>query len=234
VNGKPSGGISHPCGSSSSQTFASLRTPCRWCGEHLDRAPFESVLDGLGWRAHEGIETGREPPEYARISEALWVRAKPYLGGRRPHPRIGKTLVDFTCSTLRRRAGLDDMIEINSVRVPTQGLEGLWSAPGVVERMRRTYPALMQAPPDQLGMSVTPHRTGFAGRPSAKHLVAAEMEKRAKNGEFKSSMRKEAKELADWYAATHPEDPSTSDGAIRNSLAHVHRRLKGQAAATPD
>jgi hypothetical protein len=47
-------------------------------------------------------------------------------------------------------------------------------------------------------------------------------------------MRKEAKELADWYAATHPEDPSTSDGAIRNSLAHVHRRLKGQAAATPD
>jgi hypothetical protein len=83
-------------------------------------------------------------------------------------------------------------------------------------------------------MSATPHRTGFAGRPSAKHLVAAEMERRAKSGELKSSMRKEAKELADWYAATHPEGPSTSDGAIRNSLAHLHRRLKGQAAAPPD
>jgi hypothetical protein len=72
------------------------------------------LADGSLWA--EGIEMGREPPEYARISEALWVGAEPYLGGTRRHPRIGKTHVDFTCSTLRYRAGLDDMIQINSVR----------------------------------------------------------------------------------------------------------------------
>jgi hypothetical protein len=77
VNGKPSGGISHPCGSSSSQTFASLRTPCRWCGEHLDRAPFESVLDGLGWRAHP---RARGKPEVgARPTDSQGDRSTGYF-----------------------------------------------------------------------------------------------------------------------------------------------------------
>jgi hypothetical protein len=77
------------------------------------------LADGSLWA--EGIETGREPPEYARISEALWVRAEPYLGGRR-HPRIGKTLgigktlVDFTCSA-RRVENMIQPVQSNVVEI---------------------------------------------------------------------------------------------------------------------
>src|SRR5690348_12945374 len=41
-------------------------------------------------------------------------------------------------------------------------------------------------------------RTGFAGRPSSRHLLEAEMKRRAKVGDLKSSLREEARELADW------------------------------------
>jgi hypothetical protein len=179
--------------------------------------------DGTIWA--EGIEAGREPPEYARIPDALWVDARPDLSGMRVPPGIGRTHVDFTFSTLRRRTGRDEILEIRSVRIPTDCLENLWSAPGIIERMRRTYPALLQPQPDEPGMDATSHRTGFAGRPSGRHLVAAEMERRAKSGELKSSLRAEANELAKWYAATHPKTPSIQAGTIRNSLADLHRRL---------
>jgi len=53
-------------------------------------------------------------------------------------------------------------------------------------------------------------------------------------GELKHSLRAEAKELADWYAASHPQAPPIKDGAIRNSFADLYRKLIGQATTPLD
>jgi hypothetical protein len=68
-------------------------------------------------------------------------------------------------------------------------------------------------------------RTGFAGRPSGRWLVEAEMKRRAKSGELKLSLRAEAKALADWYALAYPTGPSIKAGAIRFSFAGLYRAL---------
>src|SRR5205823_4542542 len=66
-------------------------------------------------------------------------------------------------------------------------------------------------------------RTGFAGRPSSRHLLEAEMKRRAKVGDLKSSLRQEAKELADWLRLMHSEFPPAMANTIRNSLADLYR-----------
>lgn len=72
-------------------------------------------------------------------------------------------------------------------------------------------------------------RTGFAGRPSSRHLLEAEMKRRAKVGDLKSSLRQEAKELADWLRLMHSEFPPAKANTIRNSLADLHRELRAAA-----
>jgi hypothetical protein len=70
-------------------------------------------------------------------------------------------------------------------------------------------------------------RTGFAGRPPtiARPLIEAEMQRRAKSGELKSSMREEAEALVGWYVRTYPEGPPVAPGTIRNILGALYRRL---------
>ena len=74
-----------------------------------------------------------------------------------------------------------------------------------------------------------PFRTGFAGRPSSRHLLEAEMKRRAKVGDLKSSLREEARELAGWLRLMHPEFPPATANTIRNSLADLHRELRAAA-----
>jgi hypothetical protein len=72
-------------------------------------------------------------------------------------------------------------------------------------------------------------RTGFAGRPSSRHLLEAEMKRRAKVGDLKSSLREEARELADWLRLMHPKFPPATANTIRNSLADLYRELRAAA-----
>ena len=200
--------------------FELLRLPAQKSG--VPDTMLALLSDGSLWA--EGIEVGHEPPEYAKISEALWTEAL--------WP-IRKALVDFPHSTLRRGP-----VGIHSIRISTECLEKLWPEPGIVERMRRTYhPKLPNITPfftsaeaaavdaTAAGNERYAHHTGFAGRPTGKQLIGPEMERRARSGELKSSLRAEAKELADWYAAAHSGAPPARAGTIRNSFADLHRRL---------
>jgi hypothetical protein len=55
------------------------------------------------------------------------------------------------------------------------------------------------------------------------------MKRRAKVGDLKSSLRQEAKELADWLRLMHSEFPPAKANTIRNSLADLHRELRAAA-----
>jgi hypothetical protein len=173
----------------------------------------------------EGIDAGREPPEYVRVPEAWWAGARISRGdptNDRWTGPVGRTVINRYSCVLRRRINPDAMIEWRWIRVRTEELDAL---------LLRLYPNLA------IGEAKKVHtddlRTGFAGRPSARSLIAAEMERRANSGELKPSARAEAKELADWYAASYPEGPSTSHGTIRNSLADLYKRLNSQVAPPP-
>jgi hypothetical protein len=87
-----------------------------------------------------------------------------------------------------------------------------------------------RATPDAVQMS----RTGAAGRPSAKHLVLNELNRRARDGEIPSnaSIKQIAHELADWYEAgprkQEPNLPPLTSETIRKSLRAEIRRAMGE------
>jgi hypothetical protein len=182
-----------------------------------------------------------------RIPEAWWAGAQishclpsEWVGTRisRGYPEyrwmgpVGRTVINRYSSVLRRRINPDAMIEYRWIRVRAEELDR-WIRVRVEE-----FDALLPLRPNlAIGRAKKVHsddfHTGFAGRPSARCLIAVEMERRANSGELKPSARAEAKELAVWYAAKHPEGPSTSYGTIRNSLADLYKRLNSQVAPPP-
>jgi hypothetical protein len=70
-------------------------------------------------------------------------------------------------------------------------------------------------------------RTGVAGRPTSKHLVKCEMERRAKEGRLASSLAGEVRELRDWLQRQYPTVPQLTQSALQNALRCDYRRLKG-------
>jgi hypothetical protein len=182
----------------------------------------------------EGIEAGREPPEYARLSEAWWANARTiyYTDDRTPACYswlIGRTVVFCHRSLVWRKIDRFTTVEYRSVRLLTDQL--LKVSPELHLELRSRYPEPCEPPNEDERRT---YRTGLAGRPSGRHLVKTEMERRASRGELKHSLRAEAKELADWYAASHPQAPPIKDGAIRNSFADLYRKLIGQATTPLD
>jgi hypothetical protein len=77
----------------------------------------------------------------------------------------------------------------------------------------------------------TLYRTGFAGRPSGRWLIETEMKRRAENGDLKSTLSAEAKELISWNVETHPYGPPMKEGALKNSLRDQYRKLKAKVDA---
>jgi hypothetical protein len=102
------------------------------------------LADGRLWA--EGIEVGREPPEYVRISEAWWAGAQ--IRYDRPAALrwatdpVGRTIVYSHFSIARRRTSREYVIEYRSVRILTEQVEKLYPALDVEEVMRRAYLAL--------------------------------------------------------------------------------------------
>jgi hypothetical protein len=182
-----------------------------------------------GRLSSEGIDSWHEPPEYVRLSDAWWADAlTSYQHPERSQATelIGRTYVYPRLSIVRRRIDRDNACEYRSVRVLAEEIEERYPAPpDLDEIIRRRIIVFTSLGPASDERRV--YRTGFAGRPSGRHVVAAEMERRAKSGELiKDSMRAEAKELAEWYARAHPTGPPVKAGTIRNSLADLYRCLK--------
>jgi len=68
------------------------------------------------------------------------------------------------------------------------------------------------------------HRTGAPGRPSGMYLVEKEYRIRCQHGVAQTTVRSEARALAEWYHATHLDAPQLTAKTITNRIRHDHRK----------
>lgn len=100
-----------------------------------------------------------------------------------------------------------------------------------VERFAQTYgetetgalPNVIEVKPLD---PVDPYKTGGKGRPTAMHLIEAELRRRASTGQMLGLWSKESEALAKWLGTARPDAPKTTANAIRDKLAEVYRTLK--------
>ncbi|WP_157962047.1 hypothetical protein [Acuticoccus kandeliae] len=68
--------------------------------------------------------------------------------------------------------------------------------------------------------------SGFAGRPTTKHLVQAEFTRRCENGLASRKLAREAEQLLDWLTAHHRDVPAPTVKTIRNNIRDQHRAYR--------
>jgi hypothetical protein len=68
--------------------------------------------------------------------------------------------------------------------------------------------------------------SGFVGRPTSKHIVEAELRRRAQEGRLCETLAEETRELSDWLRKMHPDERPATAKAIENGLRHLFWELK--------
>ncbi len=82
----------------------------------------------------------------------------------------------------------------------------------------------VQQPADEPADDAEVYRTGVAGRPTSKQLVAQEHARRLAEGKAHLTLADEARHLAAWLVQRHPHAPSLTAGSVENSVRRAHRR----------
>jgi hypothetical protein len=77
------------------------------------------------------------------------------------------------------------------------------------------------------------HRTGAPGRPSSMYLVEEEHPRRFERGVAQTHVAPEARDLAEWLRAKHPDAPPLTAKTIENKIRSAHRRLVAERSKTP-
>jgi hypothetical protein len=70
------------------------------------------------------------------------------------------------------------------------------------------------------------YRTGGAGRPSSRHLIEAELNRRAEAGTTRPTLRLEAASLVAWLRKAHPEAAPATQKTIENLIRGTYRKLR--------
>jgi hypothetical protein len=115
-------------------------------------------------------------------------------------------------------------------------VDDLWmSAPrwlqwfGQVSKTPPAWLAFLHPEPD----AATPvaMSTGTAGRPTSKHLLLKEMERRWRTGEMLAYLSREAAYLLKWLVEMHPTSPQPTAGSIENAVRARFRELRSTPSA---
>jgi hypothetical protein len=77
------------------------------------------------------------------------------------------------------------------------------------------------------------HRTGAPGRPSGMYLVEEEHRRRFQRGVAQTHVAVEARELAEWFRAKHPNAPPLTAKTIENKIRSAHRQRVAERSKTP-
>jgi hypothetical protein len=77
------------------------------------------------------------------------------------------------------------------------------------------------------------HRTGAPGRPSSMYLVEEEHRRRFQRGVAQTHVALEARELAEWFRAKHPNAPPLTAKTIENKIRSAHRQRVAERSKTP-
>ena len=98
----------------------------------------------------------------------------------------------------------------------------------IIENWRPRSGEVLSTSPAQIEIA-TDH-SGAAGRPTSKHLVQAEYQRRAEAGEACPSITEESKALSAWLSATHSHlaqmKPKGAENAIRSEFNKRRARIK--------
>jgi hypothetical protein len=81
---------------------------------------------------------------------------------------------------------------------------------------------------------VVMYSTGVAGRPSSRHLVEAEMERRARERQLCSRIGEEAQSLFRWLSKEHPKAPQMTPRTIENAIRERYYELRRQYSTTQE
>ena len=66
--------------------------------------------------------------------------------------------------------------------------------------------------------------SGFAGRPTAKHLIKSEFERMVEENRVPAKLKDTAEVLAEWFSGTYPRLVQPSVRTIENNIRDAHRR----------
>jgi hypothetical protein len=77
------------------------------------------------------------------------------------------------------------------------------------------------------------HRTGEPGRPSGMYLVKEEHRRRFQRGVAQTRVAPEARDLAEWFRAKHPDAPPLKAKTIENNIRSEHRQRVAERSKTP-
>jgi len=75
-------------------------------------------------------------------------------------------------------------------------------------------------------VGVNPYKTGLPGRPTIKHLINPELDRRASAGETRLTLEEEAKALQEWIASEHPDAPIPALQTIKNHIRAKYRIIR--------
>ena len=85
----------------------------------------------------------------------------------------------------------------------------------------------------QPALAVTPLVTGGPGRPTSMHLVELEHRDRWQRDVAQTRVAHEARELAEWFRAKHPNAPPLTAKTIENKIRFAHRQRVAERSKTP-
>lgn len=194
------------------QAQRNLAASLAWSGERLPR-----LLDGrdVMWACRLGRDPTLPPSPPEPLAAVTW--AEPYdinVEGR------------LTVYGRSREAGrLVEIARFTGLEVRAVGEPDTAPAAPITEHSPRKCaegsPAVTTdaAPPPET-------HSGMAGRPSAKHLYLAELERRHAAGQMAPKVAEEARALFDWLSTTRPELNAGSVRTIENNIRDRHRELK--------
>jgi hypothetical protein len=72
----------------------------------------------------------------------------------------------------------------------------------------------------------TAPKSGAPGRPSSMHLIEQEFQRRVAEGKIEGRLSQQARVLADWQKATHPDQPNATPKTIENRIRSAFRRAR--------
>jgi hypothetical protein len=124
---------------------------------------------------------------------------------------LGGPKVNYVDEMLRTEAGgviVTSTRQWNGVKVPVKWVAENWPSA------------------EDLGSPVEISVSGVPGRPTSKHLILVELERRAAAGALLESCAKEADYLSSWLGANHPSAPQLKPTSAENAIRDDYRRLK--------
>ncbi len=76
------------------------------------------------------------------------------------------------------------------------------------------------------------YSTGLPGRPTIRHLIEQEFERRVTDKVFETTLRREAEVLLKWVETTHPQAPTPTAKSIENLIRSQYREAKSRNEQT--